>query len=400
MSVIQINKKVAVDNSFALFNLGFRPFFLGAAAYSVISIFYWMLVYVFHFKIETGTFSVTQLHSHEMIYGFSIAVIAGFLLTAVMNWTGIQTLRGKPLAALFSIWALARILMFYGSEFLLYAALSDLVFMTGLMMAVASPIIKSRQYRQLGILSKIIMLTAGNMSFYLGALGYFDNGINIGIYGGLYLVISLILTIGGRVMPMFIRNGIKGDVQITNPGWLAIVIMVLFLIFFVNQLFLGNQSLMGVLSLCLFFLTSFRLYCWYNAGIWKNHMLWCLYLAFVSISLGFFLLGLTLFLPINYFLAIHCFAYGGIGLSTLSMMARVSLGHSGRPLTELAGVNYWSFTSLAAGTFIRIFFPLFSPQYYLQWILISQLLWIFAFSIFLFSYFRILKSPRADGVEG
>ncbi len=128
-------------------------------------------------------------------------------------------------------------------------------------------------------------------------------------------------------------------------------------------------------------------------------MLWCLYLAFVSISLGFFLLGLTLFLPINYFLAIHCFAYGGIGLSTLSMMARVSLGHSGRAL-EIGRPIVIAFLCINLSAAFRVFGVWLLPELTMRWFEISGLCWLLAFGIFVVIYTPILIRPRADGRDG
>ena len=184
----------------AIFNLGFRAFFAGASIFSCISIACWLTIYAgmndifssnaifsfFGFK----NLSPFQWHAHEMIYGYSLAVIAGFLLTAVKNWTGLQTTHGYPLAILFSIWALARIFWLAGEQWLLIAALFDMTFICALIIAVASPIFATKQWRQMAILSKLFLLAFGNLAFYLDAFSNFENGIRIGLYGGLYLVIA------------------------------------------------------------------------------------------------------------------------------------------------------------------------------------------------------------------
>ena len=118
-----------------MFNLGFRPFFLGAAIFAVLSIAGWVAVYTAHSVVQINGILPSQWHSHEMLYGYGMAVVAGFLLTAVKNWTGVQTPHGKPLLALFVLWAVARVLLMFGTSLLLWAALADLLF--GLLLAVA-----------------------------------------------------------------------------------------------------------------------------------------------------------------------------------------------------------------------------------------------------------------------
>ena len=191
-------------DGFALFNLGFRPFFLGAAIFALLSMTVWIAHYALAMPLTISAINPMQWHAHEMLYGYGLAVIAGFLLTAVKNWTGVQTVHGKALFALFAVWALARLLMLAGTEFIAIAAVLDLLFGLLLMAAVAHPIIKVRQWQQLAVLSKLIIIVAGNGLFYLGALGYAENVVHLSLYGALYLIISLIMLIGRRVIPFFI----------------------------------------------------------------------------------------------------------------------------------------------------------------------------------------------------
>ncbi len=180
----------------ALLNLGFRPFFLGAAVFSVISIAAWMGIYIFGLPLSVGI-SYTQWHAHEMIYGFGVAVIAGFLLTAVKNWTGIPTLHGLGLLALFTLWALARILFILGTPFILIAAIFDLSFILFLTGAVVYPIVKAKQFKkQFGIIGKLVFLTVGNIFFYLGVIGFVEQGMFLSLYGGLYMIIGLMVLRG------------------------------------------------------------------------------------------------------------------------------------------------------------------------------------------------------------
>src|SRR3546814_9914080 len=124
-----------------------------------------------------------------MLYGYSMAVMAGFLLAAVRSWINVATASGSALMSLVGLWAVARVALLFGDRFIIVAAVFDLLFMLGLMIAVAMPVIEANQLKQLGILSKLLLLTAGNICFYLGANGMFTPGIYWGLYGGLLLVI-------------------------------------------------------------------------------------------------------------------------------------------------------------------------------------------------------------------
>ena len=145
--------KISASN-IAVLNLGFRIFFLGAGAYSILAIFLWTGVFSLNYAVATDTLSAFQWHAHEMIYGYCAAVISGFILTAVKNWTGIQTVHGSQLAFIFCLWLIARLLFLFAPDFVFIAAILDLAFITAVIIAAAYPIIKSRNWRQLGILSK------------------------------------------------------------------------------------------------------------------------------------------------------------------------------------------------------------------------------------------------------
>lgn len=392
--------KVQIDTEhkqLALLQIGFRLFFLGAAVFAILSIALWMAIYAFGMPTSLQKISPMQWHAHEMIYGYSLAVIAGFLLTAVGNWTGREVLSGWRLAGLFALWAIARVLLIFGDEFMLVAALADIAFTLSLLVVLASPIVRTRHWKQLGLLAKILLLGVANACFYLGYFGQFEAGIHLGIYGGLYLVIGVVLTMGRRVMPLFIERGVDRPVELSNSQWLDGASLVLFLVFFVVELFFTTSGLSPLVAGALFMVTSLRLAGWYTAGIWRVPLLWSLYLAFVFIDIGFLLIALGGVASISKFLAIHAFAFGGIGIVTLSMMARVSLGHTGRQVGKPPVLVVYMLLVLFLGASARVIMPLLIPRYYLEWIVISQGLWIIAFALFILAYFRILITPANSG---
>lgn len=397
---INIENSPEPVSGFALWNLGFRPFFLLAGVFAVLSMMLWMSIYVFNLPYSTTGISVYQWHAHEMIYGYSMAAIAGFLLTAVHNWTGKPTASGPGLMALAALWAAARIAMFFGDRFIAVAGVFDLLFMLGLMIAVAMPIVEVRQWKQLGILSKLLLLLAGNLCFYLGALGMLLPGTYWGIYGGLLLIISLVLTLGRRVIPFFIERGVGYPVQLFNAKWLDITSMVLFVLFFIAELFLATPGLVFLLTGALFIVTSVRLYGWHTPGIWKKPLLWGLYVSLLFIDLGFLMFALNIVVDVPRLLAVHAFAVGGIGLVTLAMMSRVSLGHTGRDIGNPPVIVGFAFAALILAAAFRVLVPLFAMEQYQLWIFISQLFWILGFALFVLRYLPFFIRPRVDGRPG
>ena len=384
----------------ALWNLGFRPFFLGSALFAMASIALWMGIYAFQLPVQIDGISIFQWHAHEMIYGFTMAVIAGFLLTAVKNWTGVQTLYGLSLLGLFALWVVARILFLFGTRWIAIAAIPDMLFMLGLIVAVTSPVIQVKQWKQRGIMSKLLLLAIGNGLFYLGVAGVIANGVYFGLYGGLFLIIGIILTMGRRLIPFFVGAGVGYPVKPLNSQWLDLSSLFLFLAFFIVELFIGHPLLTALLSIGLFIITSIRLIGWYTAGIWTQPLLWSLFAAFLWIDIGFLLMALLPFFNLQKLLAIHAFGVGGIGVITLSMMARVSLAHTGRNVKNLPGAMTVALVALIAGGIFRVGLPLLAPNHYLVWILASQILWITAFLIFMIVYATILIKPRVDGQLG
>lgn len=401
--LIQINppsRKVSA-NQFALFNLGFRPFFLLAACFAVLSIGFWVWKYASASSLALSTVTASQWHAHEMLYGFAFAVIAGFLLTAVKNWTGLQTLHGRPLMGLVTCWALARILMLIVPSQVAFAALFDGLFNLWLLIAVARPIIQVKQWRQLGVLSKILLLTAGNLAFYAQALGWTTSGAQAAIWMGLLLNVSLIMVISRRILPMFIERGVKEEVTLKNALWIDRLLMVGLAALLLNILTINNAAVNVVLGLSISLSAGFRLWRWHTPGIWQVPLLWSFYLGLWLINLGFLLYALSVTVPgISVILAIHCWAIGGIGVITLAMMARVSLGHTGRNIHTPPRSVIWIFGLVIFSALSRVLLPIVLPEFYRLSVMLAASGWIAAFSLFAFIYWPILSKARIDGTPG
>ena len=396
LNIADPNKKPGIT----ILQLGFRPFFLGAASFSILAITLWMGIYVSGWELKLLNITPTLWHAHEMLFGYLLAVIAGFLLTAVKNWTGQQTLQGPLLLLLFSIWAIARLMPVFNIGTISIMAIMDSLFIASLAIAIAIPIIKTRQWAQLGVLSILILLLVANLVFYAGLLGLINNGEISGLYSGLYLILALVFVMARRVIPFFIEMGVGNNIKLTNRHWLDLSSLILLIALWITDILLTQPVVTTMIAGVLFILHSIRLLDWHTRGIWQSPMLWVLYLSYLFLTLGFALKALTPLLQRMPTLSIHAFVFGGIGVLTLGMMSRVSLGHTGRNVQEPPAGLSVAFILLLAGAVIRVILPLVLPAEYTLWVALSQLCWILAFGMFLVLFFPILVSPRIDGRPG
>jgi len=403
MISISRNTEQPRQGGWALFRLGFRPFFLVAGLLAVVSMLIWMAELLLSAHILPASQSPLFWHAHEMLYGYTLAVIAGFLLTAVRNWTHVQTLHGRPLQLLLLLWVLARMAaLLPGQQMLLAGMVLDNLFIACLSVALTVPVVKAKLWKNMGVVSKVYFFLVGNVIYALGSLGdgLFEDGQRIGIYIGLYMILSLMLVLSRRVIPMFIERGVGYPVSLKNRMWVDIACFLIFLIFAISDIFFDHPALTAWLAFALCLLHSIRLQGWYTHGIWQKPLLWGLYIAYGWIIVGFALKFAVFAAGIPFSLAIHAFTVGGIGMMTLAMMSRISLGHTGRDVNQPpAGIGLM-FSILCVGAVVRVLFPLLSESHYQLWIGLSQILWIAAFTLFLYRYIPVLTRPRVDGRPG
>jgi uncharacterized protein involved in response to NO len=400
MTLIQIDKS-HTSPAFALFQLGFRPFFSAAGLFAVIAMLLWLQMYVYSKQLPLSAVFQMTWHAHEMIYGYAMAAVAGFLLTAVGNWTGIPTLRGRTLAALFTLWLVARVAWFIPWEYsALLAAAAEALFILGLIVGISLPVIRVRQWKQLGIISKLWLILAADGLFYAGVLGYLEQGVRWGLYSGLYLILALIFVMARRVLPFFIERGVDEACSSNNRLWIDIASLVLFLIWAALDIFTQQGTVIALMSVGLFAVHAWRLYDWHTAGIWKKPLLWSLYLGYASLTLGFLLKALSIWQGLSPGLVVHTFAVGGIGLMTIGMMSRVALGHTGRDVFNPPRILEPIFILIIFAAISRVALPLVDPAHYTIWIATSQVFWILGFALFSAVYIPQLVRPRIDGRPG
>ena len=385
----------------AFLQLGFRPFFTAALAFSALAMMAWSLFYLLGWSLPLTSYPTMTWHAHEMVFGYAMAVTAGFLLTAIRNWTNIPTVRGTPLLTLVLVWLAARVIPFSGlPQSLLLTAVFDLAFNLGLFAAALYPLVRAKQWVQAGIISKVLLIAIANLFFYLGLAGVIADGGRSGLYAGFYLILALIFTMGRRVIPFFIEKGVDSPFQARNERWIDISSLVLFLLFMIADITAPSHWLTATLAIAQFPIHALRLKYWYHADIWKKPLLWTLYVAYIWITLGFLFKAGAVWLGLSPFASVHSFAYGGIGLVTIGMIARVSLGHTGRNVFDPPRQLNLIFLPLAIGVIVRVLFPVIIPSMYVYWVGLAQILWIVAFTGIFVLYVPMLIKARVDGRPG
>ncbi|MGD8526718.1 MAG: NnrS family protein, partial [Thioalkalispiraceae bacterium] len=308
--MIQITEPAKkVDKRLVPFALGFRPFFSLAGIAAVVLLGYWLIVFSRGLQVSEHLPAV-YWHSHEMVFGYSAAVIAGFLLTAVRNWTSIMTLNGKPLLLLVLVWLLARILPFTSAE-LLWFSVVDMLFLPLLAVAIAYPLLKVKQWQNIIFVGLLLVYALANGLFHAELLFNLEGGEEMGIHAGLAVVIMIITIMAGRVVGFFIERGI-GDKVKRYP--LAEQLAIWGSALFMLGQFYPLENLLTVISILAAIGHLARLAGWYHRQIWQAPLLWVLYVGYAWLCLGFILTGLELNKVIAETLAIHAFTTGAIGV--------------------------------------------------------------------------------------
>lgn len=369
---------------------------------AVSSIYYmtlWTAFHTFKLKLNFESVSPNMWHAHEMLFGYAVAVIAGFLLTIEKYRLGALISKKSALILLLALWILARV-------FISLTLISDLPWIPGaafdcafivlLAARVFYPVIMGMDREKTGAAAHLALIAVSNIVFYLGVFGVLEGGQRLGVYSSLFLVVSLIVLMGRMMIPLFIRNGLEFSFMPRN--WRAVdrLSVIFFALFFFLELYYGGGKLMSMTAGMLALVYALRLYGWHANGIWMRPMLWVLYIAYGWIAVGFGLIFLSLFFNIPALPVLHSFTYGGIGMMTVGFMTRVTLGHTGRNVFTPPGTATWIFTILLAGAIVRVFFPIIDVWHYWLWVAVSQILWIISFVIFGAVFLPMLWRPRIE----
>jgi uncharacterized protein involved in response to NO len=405
MSFINIEEPITQrPASFAVFfAAGFRPFFLFTALQAMVALPLWLAVYVAAVPLNLP-FADAYWHGHEMMFGFAAAAIAGFLLTAVPNWTGSRPVSGLPLIALFAIWCLGRIAVTASGYLPLpLVALIDLAYLPVLMVLVGRPLVAAKKIRNLAFIPILGLFWLFNVAFYAHALWSVGDAL-VALYGAMTVILSLIVIIGGRVIPSFTQNWLhmqgRARYDVSGYPWIerggaiaSLVIAMLLVSLWPDSVVSGMALLVAAL------IQGLRMSRWHGWRTAANPIVWILHVGYGWLVVGLVLMAISCFtpaLPISS--SIHAMTAGAIASMIMAIMSRASLGHSGRPL-KVGKAMIWAYSLLSVGTILRLIAPLF-PTALIPLTHSGGSLWSLAWLIFAIVYWPILTRPRLDGRPG
>ena len=379
----------------ALWNLGFRPFYVLAGLFATLSVPVWMAQYagwLHGYAIIAGPL----WHAHEMLFGYAFAVIVGFLFTAGRNWANQPTPTGRTLAAIAALWLAARVLVL--TPYALAAAAFDTAFAFAAAIGIAVPFVRSGNRRNYFFVALLLGMGLANLAFHLGMAGLLDLPVQRGLQVGLDLVLFIMVVMGGRVIPMFTMNGIPGvfcarvpSLERLAPGSVLVLLAA--------DVAGAPDAVIGAIAAAAAAAHAARLGLWRPWLTLAKPIVWILHFAYAWIVLALALRALAAFDLVPAGLAIHALTVGAIGGLTLGMMTRTSLGHTGRPL-QTGNAELFCYVAIQFAAVTRVFLPLAFPSLYLHAIIGSGLLWSLAFGVFTLTYWPILSRPRLDGKPG
>lgn len=379
---------------FALWALGFRPFYLLASIFATLSIPLWVAQY-------TGYLPVSFLHGstwhgHEMLFGYTLAVVAGFLFTAGRNWTGQRTPTGGVLFAFALLWIAGRVLLL--TPYAVAAALVNAAFPVAVGIGLVIPLVKSRNRRNYFFVALLMLLGAAILAMHLSWLGMLAWPERASLQLGLDVILFIIAVMGGRVIPMFTNNGIPGTQAIRHPLVEKIALGSV-LILLGADILSAPATVIATIALAAAVVHAIRLYLWRPWRTFATPLVWVLHVAYGWIVIYLVLRALVVLSLVAEPLAMHALTIGAIGGMTIGMMTRTARGHTGRPLLA-DGFELACFVLVQSAAVIRVFGGMIVPDAYLTTVIGSGICWSLAFALYAIRYWPVLSRERIDGKPG
>lgn len=375
--------------------MGFRPLYLLAGLFAALSIAGWIA----QFSGWLGGHIYVRgplWHAHEMIFGFAMAVIVGFMFTAVPNWTQRPTPSGMKLAAITCLWLAGR--LFILTPWPMLAAAADTGFAIAAAAGIAVPLYASGKSRNYFFVALLLALGGANLAFHLAMAQFIDFKPQLSLQAGMDIILIMMAVMGGRVIPMFTANATPG-MQLQRDPRIEFVALGSLVLLAITSLTPAPPTVVGALAVIAALSHVIRLVSWQPWRTAGNPMLWILHVSYAWIVMHLLLRGLSIYGFVSASAATHALTVGAIGGLTLGMMTRTARGHTGHPLQAgRAETAAYILVQLAAA--IRTFLPIAAPALYLWSINISGMLWASAFLLFCWRFAPILSQARADGKAG
>lgn len=387
-------EQVRAWNGPAVLSFGFRPFFLGGAVWAAVAMALWVPMLSGQLSLPTA-FDPVSWHAHEFLFGYLGAIIAGFLMTAVPNWTGRMPVVGWPLAGLFGLWLAGRVAVAFSSALPLPVVVAaDLAMPVVLAAFIAREIAAGRNWRNLPVLAGLAMLIAGNGIFHWEAASGTYAAQGYGFRLGLAAALMMIALVGGRIVPSFTRNWLvkRGKSALPAPPmqWFDKLALAALLVALLLWIVRPQTETVGVLLVLAGILQLVRLVRWRGERTGREPLVWVLHAGYLFLPLGALGLGAGLILPgaVGMAAAQHLWMAGAIGVMTLAVMTRASLGHTGRPLTAGSG-TLTLYLLLIASTLARFAAGLY-PEHAVWLYDAAGMAWLAAFAGFAVLYGPLL----------
>ncbi len=384
----------AAGEGMPLLRLGFRPFYLLASIFAAASVALWTARYAGWLTAPYGAGPLW--HAHEMLFGFTMAVVAGFLFTAVRNWTGQPTPAGATLALLAALWLAGRVLIV--TPFGWASALVNAAFPLAVAAGIGVPLARGGNRRNYFFIALMVVVACAVLAVHLAQLGVADLPAWLGIQIALDVVLFVMAVMGGRVIPMFTNNGVPGA-GARRLAWLERLALGATLVLLLADALQARGALLIVVLVIATGAHAVRLALWKPWRTAKVPLVWVLHAAYAWIPVHLALRAFSEagFIPAP--LATHALTVGAIGGLTLGMMTRTARGHTGRDL-RADGFEVACFLLVLSAAVVRVFGPLIFADYYVATVAVAGVLWSCAYAIYAVRYWPVLTRPRLDGKPG
>ena len=378
-----------------LFRLGFRPFYLGAAALALLDVPLWVALFLGEARLNLAV-SPLLWHAHEMLFGFAVAVILGFLLTAGKAWTGLATPRGVFLAALVLLWLAARVAGVV-APYMVYAVL-DWLLLPIVAIILVDLLVRARNRRNLPLAMLLLLLSLANMVFHLAVIGVLDLSPMRALHAGLALIVMIECVIAGRVVPAFTASATPG-LQIKASRGLDAAALSVSALALALWIFASPGAVSATAFAAAAVLHVARQARWQPWVTRSRPILWILHAAYAWIAIGFALLALAQGGWMSASAGVHALAVGATGGLIIGMITRTARGHTGRPL-QASKLEVLAYGLVMGAAVLRVLLPLLVPQYLRELLIGAALAWSAAFALYLVVFAPWLFKTRLDGKDG